>query len=145
MRRLFLFFGGLFGGLGVVLGAFGAHTLKARLTPELLAAFETGVQYQIYHALALLIVAVVPARGPANGLLTVGGWLFIVGTLLFSGSLYVLTLGGLRGFGFITPLGGMAFIIGWIFQVVAAFLGREEGSVNPFSIQSTSNSARMGV
>jgi uncharacterized membrane protein YgdD (TMEM256/DUF423 family) len=97
MRRLFFFFGGLFGALGVVLGAFAAHTLKGRLTPELLATFETGVKYQTYHALALLIVALVPARRYASTLLTVSGWLFVVGTLLFSGSLYLLTLGGMDG------------------------------------------------
>jgi len=125
MRRLFFFFGGLFGGLGVVLGAFAAHTLKGRLTPELLATFETGVKYQTYHALALLIVALVPARRYASTLLTLSGWLFVLGTVLFSGSLYLLTLGGVRWFGAITPVGGMALIIGWFCLVVAAFWGRE--------------------
>ncbi len=145
MRRLFLFFGGLFGGLGVVLGAFAAHTLKARLTPELLTTFETGVKYQMYHALALLIVALVHARRQASTLLTVSGWLFVVGTLLFSGSLYVLTLGGMRWFGAVTPFGGMALIVGWFCLVVAALAGRGKGDVDPSSPQSTSNSARMGV
>jgi uncharacterized membrane protein YgdD (TMEM256/DUF423 family) len=145
MRRLFFFFGGLFGGLGVVLGAFAAHTLKARLTPELLTTFETGVKYQTYHALALLIVALVPARRHASTLLTLSGWLFVAGTLLFSGSLYVLTVGGMRWFGALTPIGGMAFIIGWFCLVVAAFWGRGERDVDPSSPQSTWNSASMGV
>jgi uncharacterized membrane protein YgdD (TMEM256/DUF423 family) len=127
MRRLFFFFGGLFGGLGVILGAFGAHTLKARLTPELLAIFETGVQYQIYHALALLFVALVAEKRPKDGLLTTGGWLFVVGTVLFSGSLYVLALGGVRWLGAITPVGGTACIIGWFCLAVAAFWGYGRG------------------
>ncbi len=121
MRRRFFFFGGLFGGLGVVLGAFAAHTLKGRLTPELLATFETGVKYQTYHALALLIVALVPARRYASTLLTVSGWLFVLGTLLFSGSLYLLTLGGMEWLGAITPVGGTALIIGWFCLAAAAF------------------------
>jgi uncharacterized membrane protein YgdD (TMEM256/DUF423 family) len=126
MMRLFLFIGSFFGGLGVVLGAFGAHTLKARLTPEILAIFETGVRYQIYHALALLFVALAAEKRPANKLLTAGGWLFVVGTLLFSGSLYMLALGGVRWLGAITPVGGTAFIIGWFCLAVAAFWGHEE-------------------
>jgi uncharacterized membrane protein YgdD (TMEM256/DUF423 family) len=145
MRRLFFFFGGLFGGLGIILGAFAAHSLKVRLTPELLATFETGVKYQMYHALALLIVALVPASRHASTLLTVSGWLFVAGTLLFSGSLYVLTVGGMRWFSAITPVGGMAYIIGWFCLVVAAFAGCEKGDVDFSSPQSTSNSARIGV
>jgi uncharacterized membrane protein YgdD (TMEM256/DUF423 family) len=145
MRRLFFFFGGLFGGLGVVLGAFAAHTLKGRLTPELLGTFETGVKYQTYHALALLIVALVPARRYASTLLTVSGWFFVLGTFLFSGSLYLLTLSGTGWFGAITPVGGMALIIGWFCLVVAVFWNCKEGDGDPSSPQSTSNSARMGV
>jgi uncharacterized membrane protein YgdD (TMEM256/DUF423 family) len=131
MRRLFFFCGGLFGGLGVILGAFGAHTLKARLTPELLAIFETGVRYQIYHALALLFLALVAEKRPKDGLLTAGGWLFVVGTLLFSGSLYVLALGGVRWLGAITPVGGAAFIIGWFCLVVASLWchGRDKARI----------------
>jgi len=147
--RIFLFVGSLFGGLGVILGAFGAHTLKARLALELLATFETGVRYQIYHALALLAVALLYANRPAKGLLTASGWLFVVGTLLFSGSLYALTLSGVRWFGAITPVGGMAFIIGWFCLAVAGLWSREEDErrvkPKPPSVQSTSNSARIGV
>jgi len=125
MRRPFLFFGSLFAGLGVVLGAFGAHALEARVTAELVATFETGVRYQMYHALALLVVALVAERRPTDGLLGAGGWLFVVGILLFSGSLYVLTLSGIRWLGAITPVGGTAFIIGWFCVAVAALRGRE--------------------
>lgn len=125
VRRLFLFLGTLFGGLAVALGAFGAHALKARVTPELVATFETGVRYQFYHALAILIVALVAERKPKDGLLGAGGWLFVVGILLFSGSLYVLTLSGIRWLGAITPVGGTAFVIGWFCVAVAALRGRE--------------------
>lgn len=146
---IFLFVGSLFGGLGVILGAFGAHALKARLAPELLATFETGVRYQIYHALALLAVALLYACRPAKGLLTATGWLFVAGTLLFSGSLYVLVLGGIRWVGAITPVGGTALIIGWFCLAAAGLWSREEDKrrvrPEPPSVQSTSNSARMGV
>lgn len=121
MRRAFVFFGAFFGGLGVVLGAFGAHTVRARLTPELLEIFETGVRYEIYHALALLILASMPVRASTQRWLTLSGWLFVVGILLFSGSLYLLTLSGIRALGIITPMGGMALILGWLFLMVTAF------------------------
>ena len=131
VMRHFLFLGSLFGGLGVVLGAFGAHTLKTRLTQELLAVFETGVRYQMYHALALLFVALVAEKRPADRLLTAGGWLLVVGTLLFSGSLYVLVLGGVRWLGAITPVGGTALIIGWFCLAVAGFWshGRDKARI----------------
>ncbi|NIS62435.1 MAG: DUF423 domain-containing protein [Proteobacteria bacterium] len=128
-----------------MLGAFAAHTLRARLTPELLTTFETGVKYQMYHALVLLIVALVPARRRASTLLTVSGGLFVVGTLLFSGSLSVLTVCGMRWFGSITPVGGMALIIGSFCLVVLALAGRRRGVVDPSPPQFTSNSARIGV
>jgi uncharacterized membrane protein YgdD (TMEM256/DUF423 family) len=120
MNQLFFCLGGLSGGLAVALGAFGAHALKARLTLDLLTTFETGVRYQMYHALALLIVAVVMIQVPAAGLLSVAGWLFIAGTLLFSGSLYLLCLTNKRWLGAITPFGGLAFIAGWLCLALAA-------------------------
>ncbi len=127
MIRYFFFLGSLLGGLGVVLGAFGAHTLKARLTPELLATFETGVRYQMYHALMLLVVALAPLGKPARGLLAVGGWLVVTGTLLFSGSLYLLALSNLRVVGAITPFGGIALICGWFILALAAFRSCGDG------------------
>ncbi len=123
MERLFLGLGGLAGGLAVALGAFAAHGLRGRLSEDLLATFETGARYQMYHALALLLVAVLLARNPDAGLLVAAGWLFVAGILLFSGSLYLLTLGGLRWLGAVTPLGGVAFILGWGCILLAAWRG----------------------
>lgn len=112
MERLFLVLGSLSGLLAVALGAFAAHGLKARLAPEMLAVFETGVRYQMYHALALLGVAWVCARWPCATSVA-AGWLFVAGLVLFSGSLYVLSLGGPSWLGPVTPLGGLALLAGW--------------------------------
>ena len=98
--------------VGVALGAFGAHALRARLSPDHLAVFETGVRYQLLHALALLIVGVLIERRPAR-LTTAAGWCFAVGIVLFSGSLYALTLTGTTAFGMVTPVGGLFFLAGW--------------------------------
>lgn len=110
----------LFGGIGVILGAFGAHALRDRLAPEMLAVFETGVRYQMYHALALLAVAWASTRWPGT-LVNASGWLFVAGTVVFSGSLYVLSLTGVRWLGAITPIGGVAFLAGWLCLAWAAF------------------------
>ena len=112
MYRTFAVLGALLGGLAVAAGAFGAHALRARLTPEMLAVFETGARYQMYHALALIAVAWVAGRDAARSV-RVAGVAFVVGTLLFSGSLYLLALTGIRWLGAITPLGGVAFLVGW--------------------------------
>lgn len=113
MDRLFFAAGSLVGFLAVALGAFAAHGLKAYLDADLLITFETGVRYQMYHAFALLAVALAYAKWPVRGLL-VSGWLFIAGIVLFSGSLYVLSLSGVRWLGMITPLGGLALLAGWV-------------------------------
>lgn len=113
MDRRFLLLGALSGFLAVAAGAFGAHALRAVLTPDLLAAFEAGARYQMYHALALVLVAVVSASAPQRRIVAAAGWCFVVGTLLFSGSLYLLALTGLRWWGAVTPLGGIFFLIGW--------------------------------
>lgn len=110
---------GVAGFLGVALGAFGAHALKARLAPEMLAAFETGVRYQMYHVFALVAVAWAWARWHGR-VFTVAGWLFIAGIVVFSGSLYLLALTGVRALGAITPLGGLAFLAGWLCLVWGA-------------------------
>jgi uncharacterized membrane protein YgdD (TMEM256/DUF423 family) len=113
MDRTFLFFGCLFGFLGVAFGAFGAHALKSRLSADMLTVFETGVRYQMYHAFAILIVAAAIGRiGDAN-LLVLAGWFFVAGVLLFSGSLYALSLSGVGILGAVTPVGGLLFLIGW--------------------------------
>ncbi len=113
MDRLFFVLGSASAGIAVALGAFGAHALKARLSPEMLAVYETGVRYQMFHALALLAVAWASARWPHSAAITAGGWLFVAGTLLFSGSLVALGLTGMRGLGAVTPIGGLAWLIGW--------------------------------
>ncbi len=110
--RLFLLFGAGYGLLGVAFGAFGAHALRTRLSPDLLAVFHTGVEYQFYHAFALLAVGVLLLVKPVPAL-PVAGWCFALGVLLFSGSLYALALSGTRWLGAITPLGGLLFLIGW--------------------------------
>lgn len=119
MDRTFLLIGALAAFLGVALGAFGAHALRARLSPQSLEVFETGVRYQMYHAFALLIVALALVR--LDGwIVRTAGWLFTVGIVLFSGSLYVVALSGIRAFGAITPVGGLAFLAGWGLLVWAA-------------------------
>jgi uncharacterized membrane protein YgdD (TMEM256/DUF423 family) len=116
--------GALAAAVGVAAGAFGAHGLKARLTPDLLAIFETGVRYHLYHALALLAVGWAASRW-ASPWINASGWFFGAGILLFSGSLYVLALTGVRWLGAITPLGGVAFILGWVSLAMAALRGTD--------------------
>jgi len=123
MTRTFFSLGAAFGALGVAAGAFGAHGLKGRLTPEMLAVFETGVRFHLIHALGLLAVAWASTRW-ASAAIRAAGWLFVVGILVFSGSLYVLTLTGIRGLGAITPFGGVAFIAGWLLLAWGAWRGR---------------------
>src|SRR5262249_9558388 len=104
MDRTFLLIGSIFGFLGVALGAFAAHGLRGRLTPEMLAVFETGVRYQMYHVFAILIVAAAIGHLGSARLLAIAGWCFLAGILLFSGSLYALALSGVGVLGAITPL-----------------------------------------
>ncbi len=99
--------------MAVLAGAFGAHALRPRLPADLFAAFETGTRYQMYHALALLVVAWATTQWPTKPV-RLSGWLFVVGSVLFSGSLYVLALTGRTGWGAITPLGGALLIAGWL-------------------------------
>lgn len=122
MDRTFLFLGSVFGFLGVAFGAFGAHALRARLSADALAVFETGVRYQMYHAFALLIVALAIGHAGGARLLVIAGWLFTGGIMLFSGSLYALTLLGVPTLGAITPIGGLLFLAGWACLVVFAVM-----------------------
>jgi uncharacterized membrane protein YgdD (TMEM256/DUF423 family) len=117
--RVFSLLGAISGFLAVAAGAFGAHALRARLGADLLATFETGVRYQMYHALALMAAAWLTTRTTAPQAVW-AGWLFLGGTVVFSGSLYVLVLSGHRWLGAITPLGGLAFLGGWICLAWAA-------------------------
>jgi uncharacterized membrane protein YgdD (TMEM256/DUF423 family) len=121
--RLFLIAGGLSGLVAVGAGAFGAHALRARLSPDLLGVFETGVRYHTYHALALFAAAWTYSRWPVAPA-AAAGWFFIAGTVIFSGSLYILALSGVRGWGAVTPVGGLAFILGWASLVWAAAAAR---------------------
>ena len=119
MDRLFLALGALSAAIAVAAGAFGAHALKTRLPPDLLAVFETGVRYHMFHALGLLAVAWAAGRFPGAAVAW-AGWLMVAGTVLFSGSLYALALTGVRALGAVTPLGGLAFIAGWALLAWAA-------------------------
>jgi uncharacterized membrane protein YgdD (TMEM256/DUF423 family) len=113
MAKLFITLGSLSGMLAVVFGAFGAHALKGRLDEYASGVFETAVQYHFYHSLALLAVVIIALHQPQTALLRSSGWLFFLGVLVFSGSLYLLSITGIRWLGAITPLGGLAFIAGW--------------------------------
>ena len=119
MPRTFLSMGALSALVAVAAGAFGAHGLRARLPPDLLAVFETGARYQMYHALGLIAAAWVAERWPGTPS-AAAGWLFAAGTVIFSGSLYALALTGVRGLGAVTPLGGVAFLAGWLALAWAA-------------------------
>jgi uncharacterized membrane protein YgdD (TMEM256/DUF423 family) len=119
MDRTFLALGAISAAISVAAGAFGAHGLRARLAPELLVVFETGARYQMYHALGLGLAAWAASRAPGAAA-SWAGWLFVAGTVIFSGSLYALALTGVRALGAVTPLGGVAFIAGWIALAVAA-------------------------
>lgn len=127
MERVIFACGALLVGLGVAFGAFGAHALRSRLGPELLAVFETGVRYQLYHGLGLLALAWAVSRWPDRRLGS-GAWLLGLGTVVFSGSLYLLALSGIRGFGAVTPLGGVALIAGWAFIAWRLSAGGPGGS-----------------
>jgi len=112
MSKLWLSFSAVYGLLGVLLGAFGAHALKAKLPPDLLAVWKTAVEYQFYHALALGLVGLL-LRGAPDRALDLAGACFVAGVLVFSGSLYALSLSNVRVLGAITPIGGLLFIAGW--------------------------------
>jgi len=118
--KLFLILGGINAALVVMLGAFGAHGLKARMTVEMLAVYQTGVHYHLFHALGLLVVGLVATQIADSVFLRWSGWLMLAGIILFSGSLYMLSVGGMRWLGMITPIGGTAFIIAWLLLLVAA-------------------------
>jgi len=111
MERLFVGIGSISALLAVAAGAFGAHALRQRLSPEMLNAFEIGARYHMYHSLAIIAVAWASTRWPGAGM---AGWLFVAGIVVFSGSLYLLGLTGQRWLGAVTPLGGLGFLFGWL-------------------------------
>ena len=120
MLRQFVALGAVSGVLAVLLGAFGAHALRARLGPDMLAIWQTASQYHFYHALALVLTGLAAASHGPSGPLRAGGWAFVVGTLVFSGSLYLLAFTGVRWLGAITPIGGVTPILGWALLAAAA-------------------------
>ncbi|MFN4952591.1 MAG: DUF423 domain-containing protein [Aphanizomenon sp.] len=114
MTQFFLTIAAIFGGLSVAGGAFGAHALREKISDRFLEIFETAARYQMYHALALLLVAILISRWENPPIiLLVSGWLFIIGVVIFSGSLYTLSLTGIKSWGAVAPLGGLALMIGW--------------------------------
>lgn len=114
MGHSFIIIGAICAALAVTLGAFAAHALKSRLDANMLAVFQTGVEYQFYHALGLLVIGMLLMNTQAPPGIKTAGWLLFAGIILFSGSLYALTLSGQRVLGMITPFGGLAFILGWL-------------------------------
>ncbi|MBX9997215.1 MULTISPECIES: DUF423 domain-containing protein [Priestia] len=118
--KLFLIIGAINAMLAVALGAFGAHGLEGKISEKYLEVWKTGVQYQMFHAMGLFVIAVLLSKFPQSSLLTASGWIMFAGIVLFSGSLYVLSTSGIKVLGAITPLGGVAFIVAWILIVVAA-------------------------
>ena len=123
MERIFFLIGSLLGGLAVALGAFGAHGLRGRIEESLLANYQTGAMYLFYHALALFVVVLALGKWPSSSLPVWAGWLFIAGSFFFSGSLFIMAFTGQRWLGAITPIGGVAFIAGWLLLAWTAWRG----------------------
>ncbi|MFC4024921.1 DUF423 domain-containing protein [Oceanobacillus longus] len=117
--KLFLILGIINGFLAVALGAFGAHGLEGRISEKAIATWEKAVTYQMFHTMALLITGMLLSRFQSEGLLTTGGWMFFAGIILFSGSLYTYALTSIKTFAMITPIGGVAFLIGWVLVGIA--------------------------
>ncbi len=120
MKSAFLFLGALSALIGVGMGAFGAHGLKTTLSPEMLTVYQTGVTYQMWHALGLIGIALTRQQVPESRLLNWAGWIMFIGILLFSGSLYLLVLLDLKWLGMMTPLGGVGFIMAWLLIAIFA-------------------------
>ncbi len=121
MYRWFIILGALNSFLSVALGAFGAHGLKARLAPELLETFQTGARYEMYHGLALMLVGVLIRLLPGHIGLHWAGWAFLIGIVIFCGSLYAIVFTGVRTFGALAPVGGVSFMAGWLLVALALF------------------------
>jgi uncharacterized membrane protein YgdD (TMEM256/DUF423 family) len=119
--KLFILLGSLNALLGVALGAFGAHGLKSRVNPEMLTVWETAVQYHLIHALGLLLIGIICQLMPDVSLVKISGWSILAGIVLFSGSLYALVLTGIKPLGIITPIGGVAFLVGWLLLAISAW------------------------
>jgi uncharacterized membrane protein YgdD (TMEM256/DUF423 family) len=120
MLKIFLMLGSLNAFLSVALGAFGAHALKSKLSPEMLNVYQTGVQYHMIHSIGLILIALLADKLGNSSMVNVSGWALFIGIVLFSGSLYALSLSGIKVLGAITPLGGVSFLLGWILLAIAA-------------------------
>ncbi|MBS4223488.1 DUF423 domain-containing protein [Lederbergia citrea] len=118
--KAFIIFGAINALLAVGLGAFGAHALEDKLEPKYLEVWKTGVTYQMFHALGLIAIGILVGNVPASSLLSWSGWLMLTGIILFSGSLYILSISGIKVLGAITPLGGVAFLISWLLLIIFA-------------------------
>lgn len=121
MIKIFLILGGLNAFLAVAIGAFGAHGLKNKLTADMLAIYQTGVHYHMFHALGLILIAIVYDKFGGTTLISWSGWLIFIGIIFFSGSLYTLSITGIKGLGAVAPIGGLAFLAGWLLLVFSAF------------------------
>lgn len=121
MKSIFLFLSAICGLTGVAMGAFGAHGLKAVLSADMMAVYKTAVDYQMWHALGLGLVAVFRLQSPESCYLKWAGWLMFIGIILFSGSLYLLAISNLKWLGMITPIGGVSFLLAWVFVLVFAY------------------------
>jgi uncharacterized membrane protein YgdD (TMEM256/DUF423 family) len=119
-QKWLLIMGALMGFMAVAAGAFGAHALKQKLEPEMLSVFEVGARYQIYHALAICLTALAISIIPGQ-FMPIAGWLFFAGSIIFSGSLYLLALTGIKILGAITPIGGVLLLAGWLSFAIGAF------------------------
>lgn len=121
--RLFVLAGSVAAALAVALGAFGAHALRARVAPDVLSTYHTAVQYHFYHALGLVLIGLIAFHLPGASALRLAGWLMLAGIVVFSGSLYLISIGAARWWGMLTPFGGAAFIAAWILVAVAVVRG----------------------
>lgn len=121
MLKVFVMLGSINAFLSVALGAFGAHGLKGTLSPERLEVYQTGVTYHMMHALALILIAILADKWVDSSLVSGAGWAMLIGIILFSGSLYALSITGISILGAITPFGGVAFLTGWVMLAIAAF------------------------
>lgn len=119
--KLFLVLGSINAFLSVALGAFGAHVLEKKLSDKMLQVYHTAVQYEMFHALGLILIAVLYEKLGASSLINTAGWSMFIGIVLFSGSLYALSMSGIKILGAITPFGGLAFLLSWVLLIVAAF------------------------
>ena len=119
--KLFVVLGSLNALLAVALGAFGAHGLKNKVSADMLTVWQTGVQYHMFHALGLILLGILIHLLPQAAQLRISGWLMLSGVVLFSGSLYVMVLSDVRALGMVTPLGGIAFLLGWLLMAFAVF------------------------